>query len=254
MKDDVLYRALYCGACKSIGKNCGQIGRFTLTYDIAFMNAICHNILGKDVEINKEHCVTHIIRKTSVAKPDEISLCLGDVNVILAYYKLLDDAIDEKKGGFKLLAPYGRTGEAIKIFPVTVDFYTEEERPWIAYDFFTQQEGTYRIRYYMAATTPVSFESKQYIGFSVNEDKIQIINTVRGENKPFFLSAQWTKEAYEHIKVTEAIVTCKAGINRLFVYGMSPAIVIERILLWREDTKLPESYLGPRESWRKQED
>ena len=101
MKDDVLYRALYCGACKSIGKNCGQIGRFTLTYDIAFMNAICHNILGKDVEINKEHCVTHIIRKTPVAKPDEISLCLGDINVILAYYKLLDDAIDENKGGFK---------------------------------------------------------------------------------------------------------------------------------------------------------
>ena len=48
MKDDVLYRALYCGVCKSIGKNSGQLGRFTLTYDIAFMSAICHNILGKD--------------------------------------------------------------------------------------------------------------------------------------------------------------------------------------------------------------
>ena len=72
MKDDVLYRALYCGVCKSIGKNSGQLGRFTLTYDIAFMSAICHNILGKDITINKEHCVTHIIRKTPVAKPDEI--------------------------------------------------------------------------------------------------------------------------------------------------------------------------------------
>ncbi len=158
---------------------------------------------------------------------------------------------DVENGSFKVLAPYGRTGEAIKIFPVTVDFYGEEERPWVAYDFFAQQEGIYRIRFYMAATTPVSFESKQYIGFSLNEDEIQIINTVREENKPFFLSAQWTKEAYEHIKVTEATVTCRSGINRLYVYGMSPAIVIERIMLWRDDTKLPESYLGPRESWRK---
>lgn len=158
---------------------------------------------------------------------------------------------DVKNGGFKVLAPYGRTGEAIKIFPVTVDFYNEEERPWVAYDFFAQQEGLYRIRFYMAATTPVSFEAKQYIGFSVNEDGIQIINTVREENKPFFLSAQWTKEAYEHIKITEATITCRAGINRLYVYGMSPALVIERILLWKDGTKLPESYLGPRESWRK---
>ena len=101
MKDDVLYRALYCGVCKSIGKNAGQIARFTLTYDIAFMSAICHNILGVDVEINKEHCITHVIRKTPVAKPDEISLALADVNLILSYYKLLDDTVDENKGALK---------------------------------------------------------------------------------------------------------------------------------------------------------
>ena len=101
MKDDVLYQALYCGVCKSIGKNAGQIARFTLTYDVAFMSAICHNILGVDVKINKEHCITHVIRKTPVAAPDEISLMLADVNVILAYYKLLDDTVDEKKGALK---------------------------------------------------------------------------------------------------------------------------------------------------------
>ncbi|MBO5713089.1 MAG: hypothetical protein J6R88_02650 [Clostridia bacterium] len=101
MKDDVLYQALYCGVCKSIGKNAGQIARFTLTYDVAFMSAICHNILGVDVKINKEHCITHVIRKTPVAEPDEISLMLADVNVILAYYKLLDDTVDEKKGALK---------------------------------------------------------------------------------------------------------------------------------------------------------
>lgn len=101
MKDDVLYRALYCGVCKSIGQNCGQIARFTLTYDIAFLSAICHNILGKDIKINKERCITHIIKKIPVAASDEISLMLADVNLILAYYKLIDDVLDEKKGGLK---------------------------------------------------------------------------------------------------------------------------------------------------------
>jgi hypothetical protein len=103
MKDDVLYRALYCGACKSIGKNCGQIGRFTLTYDIAFMNAICHNILGKDVVIKKSRCIAHPIVRKPIAKCDEISDMLGSINIILAYYKLKDDILDENKGGLKSL-------------------------------------------------------------------------------------------------------------------------------------------------------
>lgn len=37
LKDDKLYKALYCGVCKSIGKTCGQKARLSLTYDIAFL-------------------------------------------------------------------------------------------------------------------------------------------------------------------------------------------------------------------------
>ena len=101
MKDDTLYKALYCGVCKSIGEVCGQRARFTLTYDIAFLSALAHNILGKDVEIKKSRCIAHAIKKRPIAKPDEISKMLGAINVILAYYKLKDDVLDENKGNFK---------------------------------------------------------------------------------------------------------------------------------------------------------
>ena len=101
LKDETLYKALYCGICKSIGKTCGQRARFTLSYDLAFMNAIAHNVMGKDVVINKETCVAHPIKKRPVAEPDEISNMLACVNVILAYYKVKDDIFDEKKGGIK---------------------------------------------------------------------------------------------------------------------------------------------------------
>ena len=101
MKDDTLYKALYCGICKSIGEVCGQRARFTLTYDVAFLSALAHNILGKDVEIKKSRCVAHMIKRRPIAKPDEISKKLGAINVILAYYKLKDDVLDENKGNFK---------------------------------------------------------------------------------------------------------------------------------------------------------
>lgn len=50
IKDETLYKALYCGVCKSIGAECGQMARSALTYDMAFMSALLHNIRGDDVK------------------------------------------------------------------------------------------------------------------------------------------------------------------------------------------------------------
>ena len=38
VKDTVLYKACYCGLCKSIGNVCGQRGRFALNYDLTFLS------------------------------------------------------------------------------------------------------------------------------------------------------------------------------------------------------------------------
>ena len=155
-----------------------------------------------------------------------------------------------EEGSFHILSPYGRTGSAIKIFPVTADFTETEKRPYTEYHFIAQQSGEYNIRFYMAATTPVVYERKQYIGFSVNEEDVKIVNSVREEDKQFFLSQQWTDEAYSNIKLVDDIIICKKGLNKLRFLGMSPAIVLERIVLHPVGTVLPESYLGPRESYR----
>lgn len=101
MKDETLYKALYCGVCKSIGKTCGEVARVTLTYDIAFLSAIAHNIMGVDITIKPETCIAHPIKKRPVQQCDGISLKLGAINVILAYYKLKDDVLDENKGSVK---------------------------------------------------------------------------------------------------------------------------------------------------------
>ncbi|MBO5926580.1 MAG: hypothetical protein J6Q38_03370, partial [Clostridia bacterium] len=101
LKDDTLYNALYCGVCKSLKAKTGQLSRFILTYDIAFMSALAHNILGVDVEIESKNCIAHPIKKRPIAKTDYISDMLASINVILAYYKLKDDVLDENKGTFK---------------------------------------------------------------------------------------------------------------------------------------------------------
>lgn len=102
IKDEKLYKALYCGMCKSIGAGCGQRARAALTYDMAFMSALVHNIRCEDVQIKKAHCAIHWFKKRPVAGADETSVLLGCINTALAYFKLCDDKADgDKKGVFR---------------------------------------------------------------------------------------------------------------------------------------------------------
>ena len=107
-KDEVLYKAMYCGMCKSIGKGCGNFSKSALTYDIAFMSALMHNMAGTDVKIEKRRCALHLIKRRPMTAPDDISVLLGCVNTVLAYYKLLDDKADgDRKGMFAFLYKKG---------------------------------------------------------------------------------------------------------------------------------------------------
>ncbi len=101
VKDTVLYKALYCGLCKGIGKTCGTKARFTLSYDLAFLSALLHNVTGKDVKVEKQHCVIHPITKRPIAEVDELTRRLATLNVILAYYKTEDAVTDREGGRFK---------------------------------------------------------------------------------------------------------------------------------------------------------
>ncbi len=98
IKDDILYKAAYCGVCKGIGKSCGALARMGLTYDVAFLSVLLHNILGEDFQIEKSHCVTHCIRARKMAAVDALTQRLGAFNTLLVYYKCTDDILDGDKG------------------------------------------------------------------------------------------------------------------------------------------------------------
>ncbi len=98
IKDDTLYKAMYCGLCKGIAKACGNAARMGLSYDVTFLSVILHNISGLDVKIEKQHCLTHCIRSRKMAEVDELTCQLGVFNTLLAYYKYTDD-IEDGDGG-----------------------------------------------------------------------------------------------------------------------------------------------------------
>lgn len=94
----MLYKALYCGLCKSIGASCGQMARVGLTYDVTFLSALLHNMTGTDITVEKQNCFEHRLKKRPIAKVDELTKELGALNTVLCYYKLTDDIADKGKG------------------------------------------------------------------------------------------------------------------------------------------------------------
>ncbi|MEG2647946.1 MAG: DUF5685 family protein [Anaerovoracaceae bacterium] len=96
VKDFELYNGFYCGVCKTIGANYAQIPRMALSYDAAFLALLLDSIESEYGEITREHCPVHWIKKKTVVRNKSIDYA-SEVMLLLAWYKLIDDANDEGK-------------------------------------------------------------------------------------------------------------------------------------------------------------
>jgi hypothetical protein len=95
IKEFEIYRAFYCGVCKSIGRRHGQIKRMTLTYDAAFLAMLLCSILNIETKLEKERCIVHPAKKSFVTY-NEIVDYSSDINIILAYNNIKDKWNDDK--------------------------------------------------------------------------------------------------------------------------------------------------------------
>ncbi len=151
---------------------------------------------------------------------------------------------------FALLKPYGKTGSAMKVYPTLADFKGKADMPYLEYLFETKTEGTYNLELYFGPSTPVTHEQEMLAGVSVNDGEMFSFNTVHNPDTPYFTSHQWSQEAYNNVKVYKCNIDCKKGFNSLIYYHISPNLALERIVLFKEGARLPESYLGPKESYK----
>ena len=91
-----IYMGYYCGVCKYIGKEYGQLPRMALSYDAAFLALLLACVDEEPDAPVQEHCVAHHIKNKTIIRNAAIEYA-GDVMLILAWYKMLDDAHDEGK-------------------------------------------------------------------------------------------------------------------------------------------------------------
>ena len=66
VKDNELYKATYCGLCKTMGKCTGCISRLTLNYDFVFLalvRMVLENVKGN---VRMRRCMLHPLKKRPV--------------------------------------------------------------------------------------------------------------------------------------------------------------------------------------------
>ena len=96
IKDFNVFQAFYCGLCKTLGKTGSQITRLCTNYDMTFYNVLLHSLCDCDVRFERKVCFYNGRKKVVVA-PDELSLKMADMAVLLVYYNAEDDVTDGKE-------------------------------------------------------------------------------------------------------------------------------------------------------------
>lgn len=95
MREFYKYKAYYCGLCKVLREKYGFLGQVTLTYDMTFLVILLTSLYESETEREESRCIVHPAKKQKMIY-NEMTEYAADMNIILIYYKLLDDWQDEK--------------------------------------------------------------------------------------------------------------------------------------------------------------
>lgn len=90
------YRSYYCGLCRELKENYGISGQISISYDMTFLVLLLDGLYEPKVQKGTSYCAVHPFRKQPVRK-STVTEYAADMNLLLTYYKCMDDWSDEKK-------------------------------------------------------------------------------------------------------------------------------------------------------------
>lgn len=114
------YGGIYCGICRCIQKQSGQLCRLCLSYDMVFLAALLMSLYEPEEHSGLDLCLPHPIRKRLWLENDCIAYA-ADMNVALGYYNLLDDWQDDRHVPARVMA-----GHFQKSLPRIQDAYPRQ--------------------------------------------------------------------------------------------------------------------------------
>ncbi len=96
VREQQMYKAVYCGLCHSIGRHTGQLSRLALSYDLVFLCTFRAAIERIPFSVKKQVCVLHPLHSRPTIQENPALAFGAAVSALLANIKVSDDLSDEK--------------------------------------------------------------------------------------------------------------------------------------------------------------
>ncbi|MBQ9703538.1 MAG: hypothetical protein IJV68_03230 [Clostridia bacterium] len=103
VRENELYKATYCGLCRTMGKTTGCLSKLTLNYDFAFLALVRFVLENRKAEVKMRRCAVHPFKKRPMLEPDDTLRYCAKASVILTRLKL-EDNINDSRGFARLKA------------------------------------------------------------------------------------------------------------------------------------------------------
>lgn len=97
------YQAYYCGLCRELKRQAGAGAQICLNYDITFLAILLSGLYEPDEVTEPFRCRLHPTKKRFFHE-SEVMQYAASINIVLSYYKLLDDYQDDHKTSRKKIA------------------------------------------------------------------------------------------------------------------------------------------------------
>ncbi len=122
VKEFELYRSVYCGLCKQLGRAYGPFARMTLSYDFAFLSLLHMSVNGQKAHIAKQCCFVNPLKKKNCCLQNPSLEFSAAAAMVMLYYKVVDNIQDSKgfkKCGYFLLKPFAKSAykKACRVYP-----------------------------------------------------------------------------------------------------------------------------------------
>lgn len=90
------YHRYYCGLCRRLKELHGKKAQLSLSYDMTFLVMLLTGLYEPEETAGESRCVAHPLQKHEYIT-NWCTDYVADMNIILSYYKCMDDYTDEKK-------------------------------------------------------------------------------------------------------------------------------------------------------------
>lgn len=102
-RDFDTYRSFYCGLCRDLKDRYGLKGQVTLNYDLTFLAVLLTALYEDNTVTGTARCIAHPFSPHTTRR-NEFTEYASDMNILLTYYKCLDDWKDDKKLSKKIMS------------------------------------------------------------------------------------------------------------------------------------------------------